>query len=379
MSKHHGVLLVLVLLVSLSFSSSKSLSAAQVPVARTINLGAVNPATATIGNTNKTITLSVTIVSSADVPAGVVTAKIDFLEVSNFQNIGYSVNPSNRTKNVILNGGGAATTVSFDLTTGSGNSVNTAGNIVSQFRLDSVSGGGLPPTTIIDPRLLSIGVEVTAQNSEEEEPPPPGCPNPTYPPPSTNCSWDTISCNWVGCDDTPIIIDVNNDGYKLTDATNGVRFDIDGDGLEELVSWTAEGSDDAFLFLDRNEDGVVNNGGELFGNHTNQLPSPHANGFLALAEYDKRFYGGNGDRVIASSDSAHSKLRLWRDDNHNGICEPAEVFTLEEFGIKSIDVRYQDSKKKDEFGNEFRYRARIYDEKNTSDRWCWDVFLRRQR
>jgi uncharacterized protein (DUF58 family) len=102
MIKH--LILLLLILVSLTFTSSKSFtsnvsSAAQTPVARTVKLGAVNPATATIGNTNQSITLSVTIVSSADVPTGgIVTAKVDFLEVSNFGGVAYSVTPSTRTR-----------------------------------------------------------------------------------------------------------------------------------------------------------------------------------------------------------------------------------------------------------------------------------------
>jgi hypothetical protein len=175
-----------------------------------------------------------------------------------------------------------------------------------------------------------------------------------------------------------IIIDTAGDGYKLTDAAKGVRFDIDGNGVEEQIGWTIANSDDAFLFRDSNSNGVVDNGLELFGNHTNQLPSVHPNGFLALAEYDNRFYLGNGDGVITNEDKRYSSLRLWKDINHDGICESKEVFNLEDMGIKSIDVRYQASKQQDEYGNEFKYRARIYDDNNTPDRWCWDIFLRRQ-
>src|SRR5262245_10553678 len=46
-------------------------------------------------------------------------------------------------------------------------------------------------------------------------------------PPSTNCTWDPITCNWVGCDDTPVIVDLDGDGFDLTDANHGVDFDLD--------------------------------------------------------------------------------------------------------------------------------------------------------
>ena len=63
---------------------------------------------------------------------------------------------------------------------------------------------------------------------------------------------------------------------------------------------------------------------------------------------------------IDNRDAVFSKLRLWRDANHNGISEADELHPLSDFGIESISLDYKESRHKDRFGNEFRYRAKIY-------------------
>ena len=174
---------------------------------------------------------------------------------------------------------------------------------------------------------------------------------------------------------SPIVIDVTGQGFQLTDAAHGVNFDFFGDGKKVQIAWTARGSGNAWLVLP-NEQGLVASGKNMFGNITPQPPSNDPNGFLALAVYDQPKNGGNGDGVIDARDAIFSKLRLWQDKNHDGISQPDELFTLPQLGVKSISLRYQETRWTDAYGNLFHYRAAIQDAASAqSPQWTYDVFL----
>jgi hypothetical protein len=188
-----------------------------------------------------------------------------------------------------------------------------------------------------------------------------------------DCDPSTSPCP---CPGSPIVIDIYGDGFALTDAANGVLFDLRAKRQPEQFAWTVPKSDDGWLVLDRNRNGAIDDGSEMFGNYTCQRPSDHSNGFIALAEFDDPAAGGNLDSMIDSNDAVYARLRGWQDRNHNGISEASELADLPKLGIEALSLDYSVSTLQDEHGNSFRYRAEVRGAQGTRvGQFAYDVFL----
>jgi hypothetical protein len=220
---------------------------------------------------------------------------------------------------------------------------------------------------------------------------------------------DDRGCETEGYED-PILIDLGGAGYQLTNVRDGVRFDILANHKLQQLAWTAGGWNVGFLALDRNGNGQIDDGSELFTGISPQpglprlpkgpisaptsgrgqplakfaLPRGGAktgkpgglitkNGFLALAVYDQPANGGNGDGQIDAQDAIFPKLKVWVDLNHNGVSDPGELFSLADLGITSISLKYEPNRWTDVYGNRFRYRTSII--RYGAAEWIYDVYL----
>lgn len=124
----------------------------------------------------------------------------------------------------------------------------------------------------------------------------------------------------------PLVLDLTGNGIATSGLGDAVSFwDLDHDGVPDPSGWLARGTDDAFLWIDLDDDHNAQQD-ELFGSAMAKADGTYfANGFQALAQYDTAAFGGNGDGAIDESDGVWNELRLWIDVNHDGVSQPAEI------------------------------------------------------
>lgn len=164
---------------------------------------------------------------------------------------------------------------------------------------------------------------------------------------------------------TPLVLDVNGDRHIPTtsvDADPATFFDLDADGQLDRVGWLAQPSEDAFLWLDRDANAVVTNGGELFGSATAMASGELAeNGWEALASYDLPEFGGNQDGMITPEDQIWASLRLWFDADQNGESGVAEISTLDDQEITGLGLRHANNHQVDTQGNLHIFRGTFWE------------------
>jgi hypothetical protein len=187
-------------------------------------------------------------------------------------------------------------------------------------------------------------------------------------------TWDPVACN---CNYSPLLIQLTAGArYPLSGIEDGVMFDYRGDGVKRQTAWTLPMASEAFLAMDRNANGQVDSGAELFGNFTRLHTGQNAsNGFEALAELDGT--GAARDGVINNADTAYYELRLWLDKNHNGVSEPDELSRLDDAGLTVIELAYGRTGRRDSDGNRLLYKSRAFVDMNGVQipRTIYDVFF----
>lgn len=144
----------------------------------------------------------------------------------------------------------------------------------------------------------------------------------------------------------PLILDLNGDGqYTISLERSSTYFDLDSSGFAERAAWIDP--NDGLLVLDRNEDGMINNGQELFGDQTVLINGNRAtSGFEALAEFDI-----NKDGKIDAKDVVYAKLKIWQDMNSDGVSQAEELKSLADMNVAVINLSSSTVNTTDAMGN----------------------------
>jgi trimeric autotransporter adhesin len=141
---------------------------------------------------------------------------------------------------------------------------------------------------------------------------------------------------------SPIVLDLDGKGIVTRSAAEGVHFDLAGTGnTSQRAGWVGAG--DALLVRDRNGNGVIDDGTELYGVATrNEHGQRMGNGYAALGLEDS-----NGDGRINAADANWKELKLWVDANHDGKTDAGELHGLADFGVVELNLDYATSDRVD--------------------------------
>ena len=144
-------------------------------------------------------------------------------------------------------------------------------------------------------------------------------------------SFVSVWWRWTG--GCPLALDLDGNGVQTVGLDQGVNFDVLDAGQATNVGWTDDR--DGLLVLDRNGNGRIDSGAELYGQGTT-LADGHkaADGFVALAEADD-----NGDGVINAQDAVFAQLQVWVDANLDGQTQGGELKGLGELGIVAFNLK----------------------------------------
>ena len=178
------------------------------------------------------------------------------------------------------------------------------------------------------------------------------------------------------CPPCPIGLDLQGNGLKLSGPNPPLYFDLNADGTPDRTSWTRVQTKDGFLAFDRNGNGRIDDGKELFGNFTPLLLSPAVarQGYEVLEEFDRAELGGNEDGMIDEADAVFEHLVVWMDVNRDAVTQDGELQPLAEVGVQAISLFYYHHEQEDQWGNVLRWWSPIYFE-DGSESLSADVFF----
>ncbi len=131
----------------------------------------------------------------------------------------------------------------------------------------------------------------------------------------------------------PLVLDLDRDGFELLPVHEGVNFDLHATGRSVAMGWVHP--DDGLLVRDRNGNGIVDDGLELFGD----IDGKSADGIEMLALLDKGESGGNEDGRLTAADALFAELAVWKDANGDGVTTRGELVSLAALGIDAIRLR----------------------------------------